>query len=138
MNGLVVLGIVVGFVLYFLPTFIGFRRKRPLRWGILIFNLLLGWTIVFWFVALAWANTPTGQRFWFRLQQATAASVPLGGYYVVKVTAGLGEDAITPQRVDQVRNEMAAAGWDYVNSRYPGGVRLTFRRSVKATDAPPF
>jgi len=41
--------------LYFLPTIIG-RDKRDVM-GIFIVNLLFGWTVIGWFVALIWACT---------------------------------------------------------------------------------
>ncbi len=42
-------------LLYFLPTIIG-RNKRNVG-AILTLNLLLGWTVVGWVVALEWAMT---------------------------------------------------------------------------------
>lgn len=43
----------VAALLYFLPAIIG-RNKADFT-GILLLNLLLGWTIIGWFVALIWA-----------------------------------------------------------------------------------
>ena len=40
---------------YLLPTFMAFLRSRNSRWGILMVNVLLGWTVVGWVVAFAWA-----------------------------------------------------------------------------------
>jgi len=40
-------------LLYFLPTIIG-RHKRDAM-GIFVVNLLFGWTIIGWIVALIWA-----------------------------------------------------------------------------------
>lgn len=46
-------GLFLGF-LYFLPTIIG--SSRDVRWaGIFVINLFLGWTLLGWVVALAWA-----------------------------------------------------------------------------------
>jgi hypothetical protein len=43
---------------YFLPTVIaGCRKKAEGHGGILIVNLLLGWTVIGWFVAFIWACT---------------------------------------------------------------------------------
>lgn len=39
--------------LYFLPTLLG-HNKRSFA-GIFLLNLFLGWTVVGWFAALAWA-----------------------------------------------------------------------------------
>jgi hypothetical protein len=40
-------------ILYFLPTLLA-RHKADFM-GILLVNLLLGWTIIGWFIALIWA-----------------------------------------------------------------------------------
>jgi Superinfection immunity protein len=40
-------------VLYFLPTLIG-RHKQD-AFGIFLLNLLFGWTVIGWVVALVWA-----------------------------------------------------------------------------------
>lgn len=42
-------------LLYFLPSIIGHRK--PAFGGILLVNLLLGWTGIGWIVALIWACT---------------------------------------------------------------------------------
>jgi Superinfection immunity protein len=43
--------------LYFLPTLIASGRHLPERGAIGVFNLLLGWTIIGWLIALLWAIT---------------------------------------------------------------------------------
>jgi T4 superinfection immunity protein/zinc ribbon protein len=43
----------VAALLYFLPTIVG-RNKADFT-GILLLNLLLGWTVIGWFAALIWA-----------------------------------------------------------------------------------
>ena len=40
-------------LLYFLPTILG-RHKSDVM-GIFLVNLLVGWTVIGWFVALIWA-----------------------------------------------------------------------------------
>jgi len=40
--------------LYFLPAIVG-RKKRNYN-AILILNLLLGWTLIGWVIALVWAT----------------------------------------------------------------------------------
>ncbi|HTW22481.1 MAG TPA: superinfection immunity protein [Candidatus Baltobacteraceae bacterium] len=42
-------------LVYFLPSIIG-HSKRSFT-GILVLNLLLGWTVIGWFAALIWACT---------------------------------------------------------------------------------
>ncbi len=47
--------LVAGVGVYFLPTLIVGRRKRPQSGGVFILNLLLGWTVLGWVVSLVWA-----------------------------------------------------------------------------------
>ena len=41
--------------LYFLPTFVAAINKKRNSYAILLLNLLLGWTLIGWVVALVWA-----------------------------------------------------------------------------------
>ncbi len=41
--------------LYLLPFIIGYVRKQPNKWAILVLNFFLGWTIIGWIIALVWA-----------------------------------------------------------------------------------
>jgi nitrate reductase gamma subunit len=52
-GGLLLLAGIVGF--YFLPTIIAKSRAHTSAMGIFVLNLLLGWTILGWIVALVWA-----------------------------------------------------------------------------------
>ena len=45
--------IIVGFLIYFIPYYVG--RKTKYASGIFVLNLLLGWTILGWIGALIWA-----------------------------------------------------------------------------------
>ena len=44
--------LVVGGFLYVLPTMLAWKRQRHRRWTITAINLLLGWTIIGWIVAM--------------------------------------------------------------------------------------
>jgi ankyrin repeat protein len=44
-------------VVYFAPTITASQRNHPNRDAITIVNLFLGWTVIGWVVALAWAST---------------------------------------------------------------------------------
>lgn len=44
-----------GVAFYFLPTIIAAVRSKRNAPAIFILNLLLGWTFVFWVVALVWS-----------------------------------------------------------------------------------
>jgi len=45
----------IGLTLYFIPSFLGSDSKDAV-W-IFLFNLLLGWTVICWFIAIIWALT---------------------------------------------------------------------------------
>lgn len=49
--------LLVGTLLYFVPTFVAFRRRHHNRAAIGLLNVLLGWTFFGWAVALIWAAT---------------------------------------------------------------------------------
>ena len=44
--------IVVAAFLYALPAMLAFKRQSTRRWRVLAINLLLGWTVVGWIVAM--------------------------------------------------------------------------------------
>jgi hypothetical protein len=44
-----------GFVMYFLPSIIALARSKRAVGAILVLNLLLGWTLIGWVIALVWA-----------------------------------------------------------------------------------
>jgi hypothetical protein len=59
----IVLIIIVGLALYFLPAIIGWKKKNSQ--GILLLNLFLGWTLLGWIGALMWAvSSDIEQRRW--------------------------------------------------------------------------
>lgn len=50
------IGTVVTAALFYLPpTIIAWVRQHPNRVSIFLLNLLLGWTVIGWFVALIWS-----------------------------------------------------------------------------------
>ncbi len=52
-TGSLIILIVLGFFLYFLPSVAGWEKRD--RNAIIALNLLLGWTFVGWVIALVWA-----------------------------------------------------------------------------------
>jgi hypothetical protein len=48
-------GLLFGLAFYFLPTIIAAVRGKRNAAAIFALNLLLGWTFVFWVVALVWS-----------------------------------------------------------------------------------
>lgn len=52
----ITIGAIIFFtILYFLPWIIAAKRKSRNRAWVAIINVFLGWTLLFWFVALALA-----------------------------------------------------------------------------------
>lgn len=49
--------LVILLLLYILPTIVASVRKHPQGNPIAIINLFLGWTLLGWVVALAWASS---------------------------------------------------------------------------------
>ena len=49
------LGFILMLAIYFIPTFVGNNDKNAT--GIFLLNLLLGWTLLGWVLALIWAVT---------------------------------------------------------------------------------
>jgi TM2 domain-containing membrane protein YozV len=42
-------------LVYLIPAIVAQERKAKHAWGILLLDLLLGWTFIGWVVALVWA-----------------------------------------------------------------------------------
>jgi Superinfection immunity protein len=65
-GGMIVVGLIAGepiiiipsiILLYFVPTFVAHRRGHRNAGAIAVLNILLGWTLIGWVVALVWACT---------------------------------------------------------------------------------
>lgn len=54
-TGLIYLGIM--FLAYFLPAIVACNRGHHNRLAITVLNLVLGWTLLGWLIALVWACT---------------------------------------------------------------------------------
>ncbi|MBE3604102.1 superinfection immunity protein [bacterium] len=52
-GGFIALGLLL--VLYFVPSIVAHNRAHPSRGSIYVVNFFLGWTLLGWVVALAWA-----------------------------------------------------------------------------------
>lgn len=56
--GLGIIGLIlliIGLLLYFIPTIIAFRKQRDNKISILILNFFLGWSLIGWVISLVWA-----------------------------------------------------------------------------------
>lgn len=51
--------IIIASILYFLPAVTAWLRGHPSKWAIIALNLLLGWTLLGWIIALIWSLTGT-------------------------------------------------------------------------------
>jgi len=49
-------------VIYFIPTFNAISRKHRNCGAIFTLNLLLGWTFLFWVIAMVWSATDYRER----------------------------------------------------------------------------
>ncbi len=47
---------------YFLPTIIALARGHHNGFAIFLTNLLLGWTLIGWIIALIWSTTASERR----------------------------------------------------------------------------
>jgi hypothetical protein len=54
MEFLIIIG---GFILYIFPALIASHRKHRNANAICLLNLIMGWTIAGWFIALIWSST---------------------------------------------------------------------------------
>lgn len=49
------IGLILILIIYFIPTIAAYRNEHKNLSSIAVVNLLLGWTLVGWVIALAWA-----------------------------------------------------------------------------------
>jgi len=47
--------VVIGIFLYLLPAIVAIRTKHPRRVAITFLTVVLGWTVIGWFVLLLWS-----------------------------------------------------------------------------------
>jgi hypothetical protein len=59
MDAIVTLALLALFALYVLPSAIALHRHHPRTGAVLLWNLVLTWSVVGWFVALGIASSPT-------------------------------------------------------------------------------
>lgn len=63
----VLIFVIVGLIVFCIPSVIAFKRRHPNRWPILLINMIFGGTGLGWFGALMWAmsavhRSPTGNH----------------------------------------------------------------------------
>lgn len=76
-----ILVLLFALAVYLIPTIIAFARGHASKWGIGVLNIILGWSLVFWVVALIWALSNKGQS------QTTIVNVGSGNQYNVSQTS---------------------------------------------------
>lgn len=58
----VIIVLTVSLILYFLPSIIAWHSKKPNFLAIFVLNIFLGWTLVFWVLALVWSLYKTSEK----------------------------------------------------------------------------
>ena len=48
---------------YFLPSIVACKNKHRYDDGIIILNIFLGWTFIFWVIALVWALSNPNEEY---------------------------------------------------------------------------
>lgn len=54
--------IILLFALYILPTLIAFIRGHRSRYAIVMLNVLFGWSVLAWLIALIWSCANKGEN----------------------------------------------------------------------------
>lgn len=85
-----ILVILAGLAIYFLPTIIAFWRGHHQRGAVLAINLFLGWTLLGWVVALAMAMSAHRQPQVMIGFPTSAQVVPQAGWYPDPQQPGMG------------------------------------------------
>lgn len=67
--GTIVILSILGFVIYFLPSLIAWKRKHHQLVPIVLLNIFLGWSVLGWVISLVWAF----------MSPSAAATTPSGG-----------------------------------------------------------
>lgn len=67
----------IGFAMYFLPSLIALGRDIRSGGGVVVVNLLLGWTLLGWLVALVWACAGQTNAEWSHEVEARNALIRL-------------------------------------------------------------
>lgn len=58
----VIIVLTVSLILYFLPSIVAWYSEKPNFLAILVLNIFLGWTLVFWVLALVWSLYKTSEK----------------------------------------------------------------------------
>lgn len=57
-----IVAVVLTLAVYFLPAIVAINRSHPNEKAIFVLNLLLGWTLIGWVIAIVWAFTQPTAR----------------------------------------------------------------------------
>jgi len=84
LGGIFVLVIIAfSICLYFLPSFIAFRRQKSNKIPIFVLNLFLGWSLIGWVVSLVWSLSQEQQQVVIQQNFGTGATPPIPGRTVI-------------------------------------------------------
>lgn len=59
---LLIIGGLIGLAAYFAPSIIAIKRDHRSKLGIIALNVLLGWSLLGWIIALIWSLSDAGNR----------------------------------------------------------------------------
>ena len=70
---------IIGFIAYWVPTLAANSNRHRNRTAIAMINLFLGWTVIGWAIALAWADTDNCEleKVWDTSQEASIQATNL-------------------------------------------------------------
>lgn len=92
----------VSFFVYFLPSLIASKRNHPNATGIFLLDLILGWTVIGWIVALIWSVSAIRDN-----DPAAAVAVPEDKYEKLERLAALKEKgALTDQEYQLEKSKL--------------------------------
>lgn len=90
--------------IYFAPSAVAFNREHRQKVAIFILNLFLGWTLIFWVIALVWSFTAqTAERAPTRPERANSVTDELERLAALRASG-----AITATEFDELKAKTLA------------------------------
>lgn len=96
------LAIAIMVYLYLLPGQVSWWRKHPSKWAIIVTNIVFGWTMIGWVVALIWA---LGKKESVVMVPATGASGKSASEKIAEAKSLLDTGTITQAEFDLIKSD---------------------------------